>query len=296
VDFDTGSSDLFLPSSTCGSTCEGHRAYNSSASSSSRDLGKHFTLAFGDGSSVSGEEYTDVVIVADQAANSQTLGAASQYSIGFEISQFPPDGLMGMAFQSIAVFNASPPFQTLVSEGVEREPVFSFKLAASGSELFLGGVNTELFTGKITWVPLTTKGFWQAPFDGISVNGTSVVGKTEAVFDTGSTNIIGDPVRIAKFASIIGAEAAPGYGDGTYTIPCNFNTTISVFVGGKEVVISPATFNLGPVPGDSSTCFAGVASDPSLIGEFWVLGDVFLQNVYTAWDVGKGRIGFATIK
>ncbi len=66
MDFDTGSSDLFLPSSTCGSTCEGHKAYNSSASSSSRDLGKNFTLAFGDGSSVSGEEYTDVVIVADQ--------------------------------------------------------------------------------------------------------------------------------------------------------------------------------------------------------------------------------------
>lgn len=29
--------------------------------------------------------------------------------------------------------------------------------------------------------------------------------------------------------------------------------------------------------------------------EFWILGDVFLQNVYTAWDVGGGRIGFATL-
>ena len=64
---------------------------------------------------------------------------------------------MGMAFQSIAVFNTSPPFRTLVSEGAEKEPVFSFKLATSGSELFLGGVNTQLFTGKITWGPLTTK-------------------------------------------------------------------------------------------------------------------------------------------
>lgn len=44
-----------------------------------------------------------------------------------------------------------------------------------------------------------------------------MVGKIEAIFDTGSTNIIGDPVRVAKFASIIGAKAAPGYGDGTYT-------------------------------------------------------------------------------
>jgi hypothetical protein len=28
---------------------------------------------------------------------------------------------------------------------------------------------------------------------------------------------------------------------------------------------------------------------------FWILGDVFLRNVYSAWDVGNGRIGFATL-
>jgi cathepsin D len=28
---------------------------------------------------------------------------------------------------------------------------------------------------------------------------------------------------------------------------------------------------------------------------FWTLGDVFLQNVYSAWDVENRRIGFATL-
>lgn len=89
-------------------------------------------------------------------ATTQTLGAATQY-LGLEIDQFPADGLMGMGFQSISVYNAPPVFQTLISEGVVTSPVFGFKLAASssGSELFLGGTNSALYTGDFTWVSLT---------------------------------------------------------------------------------------------------------------------------------------------
>ena len=87
-------------------------------------------------------------------ATTQTLGAATQY-LGLEIDQFPADGLMGMGFQSISAHNAPPVFQTLISEGVVTSPVFGFKLAASGSELFLGGTNSALYTGDFTWVSLT---------------------------------------------------------------------------------------------------------------------------------------------
>jgi len=294
VDFDTGSSDLFVPSSNCGSSCSGHNTYDPSASADSQDLGIPFSITFGDGSSAIGEQYSDVVSVAGLTANRQTLGLATSYSTGLQSSQFPPDGLMGLGFETISVFNASPLFQTLISENVVTSPVFGFKLATSGSELFLGGVNNALFTGDFAWVPLSNASFWQAPFDSISVNGNTVVGQTEAIFDTGSSQIIGDPDGIkALFDSIPGAQAN---GDGTYTIPCDFNTPISVSVGGIEVQISPSTFNLGLVSeSGSSTCAAGAAADPSLTGEFWVLGGVFLQNIYSAWDVGNVRIGFATL-
>ena len=65
---------------------------------------------------------------------------------------------MGMAFQSISVYNASPPFQTLISQGVITSQVFGLKIATSGgSELFLGGTNSALYTGDFTWVPLTVE-------------------------------------------------------------------------------------------------------------------------------------------
>ena len=62
--FDTGSSDLFIPSTACGESCNGHKLYNPSASSTSKDLEKEFALTYRDGSEVNGEQYTDVVAIA----------------------------------------------------------------------------------------------------------------------------------------------------------------------------------------------------------------------------------------
>ena len=64
VAFDTGSSDLFIPSTACGESCNGHKLYNPSASSTSKDLEKEFALTYRDGSEVNGEQYTDVVAIA----------------------------------------------------------------------------------------------------------------------------------------------------------------------------------------------------------------------------------------
>ena len=100
--------------------------------------------------------------------------------------------------------------------------------------------------------------------------------------------------------------------DFSLAVPCNFSTPISVYVGGKEIKISPDTFNLGPAFEGSDGCLAGAVSNAALTGskfaskdlprdkadlgtEFWVLGVVFLESTYTAWDVGHKRIGFADL-
>lgn len=60
IDFDTGSSDLWVPSSACtSSTCSTKKKYNPSSSSTSKKLSGTFSIQYGDGSTVSGPIYQD---------------------------------------------------------------------------------------------------------------------------------------------------------------------------------------------------------------------------------------------
>ena len=184
VDFDTGSSDLFLPAKKCDSTCANHTPYDNTASSTSKALGKTFTLKYGDGSTVSGNQFTDTVSIAGLTATKQTLGAATKYSTGFESTNFPADGLMGMGFQSISEYNAPPLFQSLVAAGQTSEPVFAMKLTKSDSELTVGGLNTAMYSGDITYVPVTKEGYWQVDYDSLNVGSKAVSSKTACIIDS----------------------------------------------------------------------------------------------------------------
>jgi cathepsin D len=59
------------------------------------DFRKAFFIGYGDGSAVSGELYTDTVQIEALTATRQTIGAATQYTPGFQLGNFPADGLMG---------------------------------------------------------------------------------------------------------------------------------------------------------------------------------------------------------
>lgn len=60
IDFDTGSSDLWIPSSGCTSTtCKSKKKYTAASSSTGTKKSGTFSIEYGDGSTVSGPVYTD---------------------------------------------------------------------------------------------------------------------------------------------------------------------------------------------------------------------------------------------
>ncbi|KZS90516.1 acid protease [Sistotremastrum niveocremeum HHB9708] len=294
VDFDTGSSDLFLPSSKCGSTCTGHTKYNPSKSSTASDAGKKFSLAYGDGSTVSGEQFTDKVTVAGLTADNQILGSATTYSSGFESSQFPADGLMGLAWPQLAVMS-TPFFNTLIQQGSVSAGEFGFKLTADGAELFLGGVNDDLVGGDFTTIPVTQQGYWQVDMDSVNVGSKAVVKGISAIIDSGTTLIVGDSTNVAKFYKGIkgSKDASSTLGDGFFTFPCSSSPSVSLTFGGQAFDFSN-TFSLGQASDGSSDCVGGVvAADTGIDG--WIAGDVFMSNVYTAFSFDDSTVSFAPL-
>ncbi|KAH9168072.1 acid protease [Lactarius sanguifluus] len=288
VIFDTGSALTFLPGSDCDSSCEGHMWYFPAKSSTAKDLGEPFETRYGDGTTdfVDGLLYTDDVTVAGYTAKSQTLGVASHFAGIFAADSFLPDGLLGLAFPSISPYQSTPFFLTLAAQGSLPSNTFGFYLADEGSEMFLGGTNNKLHDGDFTYVPITKEGYWETDVHALYVNGRKVAGVRDSIIDT---------VK-AIYRHIPGSNPAPAdIGAGLYTIPCAFNDTITIQFGHAKFVITKETFNLGAVSDGSADCVGGIGALDDAT-PFWIIGDVFLQNVYTEFDVGNKRIGFANLK
>ena len=175
IDFDTGSSDLWVPSTECKSApCKGKHKYNATASTTSVHKSGKFSILYGDGSSVSGPVYTDTVSVAGVTDNNQYFSPVTTLSASF--GDEVDDGILGMAYPALSEFGQNPYFNNAKAQGAVKSGMFGFKLAKSGSELYLGGTNSMLYTGSIEYHPVSGPGYWQIG------NGSVLVGSKVCLY------------------------------------------------------------------------------------------------------------------
>lgn len=193
------------------------------------------------------------------------------------------DGLVGLGFQSISVYNQPPLFQTLASAGQLDSSVFSFKLSSSDSELFLGGTNDALYSGDITYTDVTEEGYWQVQMDGLALDSTAIRGSTASIIDSGTTLILGDKASVAAFyGNVTGAKEIEGQ-SGMWSVPCSGVPTASLSFGGVSFEIDPDTFSLGLVEAGSSDCVGGIAATSTC-----ECLDSLLRRALLCWRVELG--------
>ncbi|NXL25454.1 PEPE protein, partial [Setophaga kirtlandii] len=166
VVFDTGSSDLWVPSVSCPSlACQTHRMFDPAQSSSYKSTGLSLSIHYGTGE-MEGTVGMDTVTVASLVDTNQLFGLSTAEPGQFFVHvQF--DGILGLGYPNLAADGITPVFDNLVNQSLLQENLFSVYLSreAAGSVVIFGGIDESYFTGPIHWIPVSYQGYWQISMD-----------------------------------------------------------------------------------------------------------------------------------
>ncbi|KAH9985170.1 aspartic peptidase domain-containing protein [Russula vinacea] len=300
VVFDTSSADLWLFGPSC-PTCQGHDIYDPSQSSSANDLKTPFNVSYSFGN-LTGDVFTDSVTVGGFKVSNETLGVTSEIGVNLNATNFGADGVLGMGFKGLSLYNSSSVIETLVNGSQLPEPVVGMVLADSNPELIVGGRDSSRYKGDLVYTPVDTNntGLWDTTLDGFTINGNDThVSTLGAVLDSSSPLIFGDHESIANIYAGIPGSSRLNVTDPKqfqlWTYPCNTTVNASIVISNTSFNIPSDKFNYTTIgEGLCIGVFAEFAADIEDPG-FWVLGNGFLRNVYTELDYGKLQIGFGQL-
>lgn len=301
---DSGSSDLWVGSEYCvgtdGGSCDRHLLLGPDSSSTFHDTNQTFHINYGSGN-ITGHVVTDNLSFAGMNVTNHTFGVATIESPDFTSQSTLFDGILGLATPSIAAVKGPTLVQALANDGLIKDPIVSFYLdrssnASNYGQITFGAMDPSKYqNGTATTFANPVSGYWGALVESVSAtNKILKLSKRTAVLDTG-TSLFVVPKADAKVlhAAIPGAKYDSN--STSWTIPCTTKTVLSLAIGGKNFTINPHDLTFLPVdPNDlTGTCVSAISVGTTPAADEWLLGDVFLKNVYFSTNVATNEVTLA---
>ncbi|KAK4705794.1 hypothetical protein P7C70_g416, partial [Phenoliferia sp. Uapishka_3] len=289
-------SDLVLPVAALnGNRAFFHLGKSSTAVKTSTPLFEQYGS-----SNVTGFVARDTVTFGGLTVPNQTFLAATSACGTFDEFGSPMQGILGLAFQTMARTQEPTFIDNLISMHSLSANLFGVYLGHEddsstnpvNSELMIGGFNRNLFSGALTILPVVNQTFWVLGTNYLTVNGRSTRGPTiQTTIDTGSEMII-LPRLVAKqvWANFKGASL---HGNATigdsigdiYQYPCAATDVISiVFQGSTQLfTINPRDLNGGPIDKTGDMCHSTLVGGDFSAGNGFgaILGIPFLKSWYS---------------
>jgi cathepsin D len=281
-DFDTGSSNFWVVSSEC-KNC-GQSGYDHTKSSTYKQNGTKFSIQYGSGQ-VSGFISQDTTSIADLTVPNTPFGEVDNEEV--KTVAPPIAGLIGLAYRSIAEDSVIPYFDYLYQLNLIETPGFGMFLSIDDSGnrqgmLTIGGVDNSLFNGDLSYTAVIDEQWYVVKTGAISIGGDTIVSSSGAIVDSGTSCLIGPQRDVSELMKKIkigndcqGINSAPN---------------ITINLAGIDFGVSPQDYTL-QLDGQCQVCIQ--AADLSGLPFQWILGDSFMHGVYTHFDKGNNRLGFA---
>ena len=107
-----------------------------------------------------------------------------------------------------------------------------------------------------------------------------------AIVDTG-TSLIAVPKDVSR--AIHKSMGGFPFINGLHVIRCNRAKDLTFNLGGKEYTLTGEQYVMPLLFGFCATAIAGM----DLPGNLWILGDTFLRQYYSVYDLDNNRVGLA---
>lgn len=287
VVFDTGSSNLWVTSSTCTSqSCNLHKQFDATKSSSFQPMDEEMDVTFGTGQ-ISGSLAKDTFHLGPVEIKNQVFGEIKSESGGVFSGDF--DGIAGLSFSELSALSYKTLFDNLMSQDVLTPNWLSFYYnePAKKSGIVLGNPHTDLFHGNIKWVDVNKRFYWQVELSDLKVGGKSIKdkhtlcpgaadnGKCILVFDTGTSLLTGPSSSVTSLLSLINEDG----GDLCYTVTDKN--------GDQDFCFTEDEYAQG-----GQAQFMGLDVDAPR-GPLYIAGDTWIQKFFTVFDHDNDRVGIA---
>ncbi|KAJ6618353.1 aspartic peptidase domain-containing protein [Mycena sp. CBHHK59/15] len=317
VVLDTGSSDLWVASTVCEEPdCLAVPRYSPAASSTLVQTGIPFTLDYLEGA-VTGEIAYDTVSLGAYQVQSQIFAlAATTAALG--LASTATSGILGLCFPSTAAIPATAGvtlLENLLSSISEPENrFFAFHLGRDSgrddpSSSFTIGVLDPVLapdSDQITVSNVSRTGpaydYWKLPLLRLTLAGSPfalsrsrVPGAQTpiAVLDSGTTVVLGPTADVDALYLLLGPAARKS--PSGWQVLCTRAVLLGFVLGdpasAREYVLDPTDVAWAEGASPDGWCTGGVQPNDGVNAGDWLLGDVFLRNVYTVHYTEPPRIG-----
>lgn len=288
---DTGSANTWVIGSGCTTkACTSHNTFGPTDSTTLRPTQSRFDLTYGTGT-VAGMIFNDTVKMAGITLP-LSFGLASTTSDDF--STYPMDGILGLGRPISSNMDSPSVMEVVESAKALPQNLFGVSLqrnsdGSTDGELSFGAPDPTKYTGDLLYTNTDSNGsLWEIPIGDTALNGVSChfTGK-RGIVDSGTSFMLLPPNDAKTLHDRIpnSVQASDGF-----QVPCSSSMPIQITISNFVYNVSSKDYIGSPVNG-GSMCSSNIIARQTFGPDQWLLGDVFLKNVYTVFDFDRNRIG-----